>query len=93
MSDRVAEHLCRCNFACVAYVLVNVRVDRRIGVVVCCVNGSILNSGDPGRISGCIVYVDWRSLDDMLIFKRGQYLPDLCNDLLYSGVRFLRKIF
>lgn len=69
----------------VANVLVNVRVGGR-GVVVVCVNSTILEPGRPGRISGFIVYVDWRSFDDMLIFKRRQYLPDLCNDLLYSGV-------
>lgn len=45
-----------------------------------------VNSTIPGRITGRIEYVDWRRFADMLIFKRRQYLPDLCNDLLYSGV-------
>lgn len=61
-------------------------------VVVVRVNSTILVAGYPGYIAGSIVYVDWRSFDDMLIFKRRQYLPDLCNDLLYSGVRFLEVV-
>lgn len=70
MSDRVAEHFSGCNCVAVTNVLVNVRVGCRIGVVVVCVNSTILEPGSPGRISGCIVYVDGRSFGDMLIFKR-----------------------
>lgn len=55
-----------------------------------------VNCTGPGRgpalLRGGIDYVGRWSFADMLIFKRSQYLPDLCNDLLYSGVRLLRKI-
>lgn len=86
MSDGVAERLRGRNCAItVTDVLVNV-----FGVVVVRVNSTIPEPGPARR--GRIEYVDRRSFGDMLIFKRRQYLPDLCNDLLYSGVRFLRKI-
>lgn len=85
MSDGVAKHLCGCDYVSVINVFVNVLIGR-ISVVVVSVNSTIPQPGCPGRNSGCIVYVDRRSFVDMLIFKRRQYLPDLCNDLLYSGV-------
>lgn len=89
VSNRVTEHFSWCNAFTVAYIFVNAFFILWVSVFEC-VNSTILVPGYPGDIFGCIVYVDW-SFDDMLIIKRRQYLPDLCNDLLYSGVRLLRK--
>lgn len=69
------------------------RLRRHVAVVCVCapllILASIILVGST--IGGCIEYVGW-SFADMLIVIRRQYLPDLCNDLLYSGVRLLRKI-
>lgn len=79
MSDRVAQLLRGCDFVVVRNVLIYM-----LEVYTVRVNCTILpfdagfERADRGRF------------DDLLILKRRQYLPDLCNDLLYSGVRFLQ---
>lgn len=68
MCDGFAEQFGGGDDVAVAKILVYVRVVRE--VVVVRVNGSILRVRGGGYISPCIVCVDWRSFDDMLILKR-----------------------